>query len=289
MTIKEKMILEAHNNNNMQDKGKFRNTKDQFYTKDSVAKDCIGLILSTIPESSEYVWIEPSAGSGAFYNQLPSVFAKIGLDIEPKSPSIIECDYLEWDFPTNTKQQVIVFGNPPFGRQSSLAKAFIKKSCLFADVVAFILPRSFTKPSMITCFDLKFHCVSSSDLGQDSFLLNGNDYDVPCVFQIWQKRSEIRQVEVKVEAKGFTYVDNSNYHLAVRRVGVNAGKCYYNNSVTNYSPSSHYFLILENKKNIDCVYTLVNDHTFPSNTVGPRSLSKTEINTVINEILLTLV
>jgi hypothetical protein len=33
----------------------------------------------------------------------------------------------------------------------------------------------------------------------------------------------------------------------------------------------------------------VNQHTFPSNTVGPRSLSKSEANEVLNEVLKELV
>ena len=32
----------------------------------------------------------------------------------------------------------------------------------------------------------------------------------------------------------------------------------------------------------------INAHIFPSNTVGPRSLSKSEANIVINQILLEL-
>jgi hypothetical protein len=29
----------------------------------------------------------------------------------------------------------------------------------------------------------------------------------------------------------------------------------------------------------------INKHTFPSNTVGPRSLSKSEVNVVLNQII----
>jgi hypothetical protein len=274
----------------MQDKGKFRqNMKDQFYTKESVAKKCINQILTLIPECSTYLWIEPSAGSGAFYNNLPSDFTQIGIDIDPKSDGIVKDDYLSWDYPTDLKrQQVIVYGNPPFGRQSSLAKAFIKKSCQFANVIAFILPKSFVKPSMITCFDLKFHCVSSTDLDEKSFLLNESDYDVPCVFQIWQKKDDIRQVEQKVEPRGYTYGNEINYHFAVRRVGVNAGKCF-KKCEAGFSPSSHYFLTLHSNRNLETIVELMNRHIFPSNTVGPRSLSQSEINSVLNTILTTLV
>ena len=45
-------------------------------------------------------------------------------------------------------RKIHVIGNPPFGRQSSLAIKFIKKSCSFSDTISFILPKSFKKDSM---------------------------------------------------------------------------------------------------------------------------------------------
>ena len=275
----------------MQDKGKFRlNDKDQFYTKEIVAKQCIDTILKTLPETSDYFWVESSAGSGSFYNNLPGEFDKFGMDIDPKSKLIKKANFLEWNYcPATTKKNVIVFGNPPFGRQSSLAKAFIKKSCMFADVIAFILPRSFTKPSMFGVFDLKFHCLLSVELEKDSFLLNDSDYNVQCVFQIWQKQSSDRLVEKKIEAHGYKYVSKtSDYHVAVRRVGVYAGKSFIRSDV-EYSPSSHYFLVFNQEKHIDEIVKAINSHVFPSNTLGPRSLSKSEINLVVNNIILKIV
>ena len=61
----------------MQDTGMKRNQKDQFYTNETVAKLCIQKIIETIPQVSEYFWIEPSAGSGAFFNNIS--FPKINI------------------------------------------------------------------------------------------------------------------------------------------------------------------------------------------------------------------
>jgi isocitrate lyase len=48
-----------------QDTGKFRtNTKDQFYTDEKVAETCIECILTLLPFTNEYLWVEPSAGAG---------------------------------------------------------------------------------------------------------------------------------------------------------------------------------------------------------------------------------
>lgn len=257
----------------MQDTGKFRNTKDQFYTKPEIAKSCISVVQEKCPETAEYLWIEPSAGTGSFLDSIP--YRKLGIDIEPKTVGIIEQDFLTW---TPPDEDSILIGNPPFGRQSTLAKSFIKKGN-FAKVIAFILPRSFMKPSMFNVFDSYFHCIHSEDIPPNSFLLNDIEYDVPCVFQIWKKQDTPRIIPQKVKEFGFTYVQD-NWDIVIRRVGVNAGKCYIEKK--EYSKQSHYFIKFINNVDILDIVEKLNAHEFPSNTVGPRSLSKTEINSVLN-------
>lgn len=166
-----------------QDTGKYRtNTKDQFYTSPSVAKKCIQILISQLHNGelyspvlpiSAYLWVEPSAGNGAFLNSIPDTYDKIGIDIEPRGANILKQDFLTWVPPEQNQKPIIIFGNPPFGRQSSLAKAFIAHSYKFAatSVIAFILPRSFVKPSMSSAFDLHFHCIHSSDVERNAFVL----------------------------------------------------------------------------------------------------------------------
>jgi hypothetical protein len=268
-----------------QDTGKFRkNTKDQYYTKSSVAKKCIDSIRGWLPDSESYQWIEPSAGNGVFLKILPSTFDKIGIDIEPKSSDIQQGNFLDWT-PISQKKRVF-FGNPPFGRQGSLAKSFIKHAAQYADIIAFILPRSFVKPSMSRAFPLKFHCIHSEELEKNAFEVNTVEYDVPCVFQIWEKNVENRIVAEAVKEDGFEYVKHGQpFHIAFKRVGGLAGKCY--PSATGYNPQFHYFLKLEDEyvPFIKNIIEKVNLHTFPSNTVGPRSLSKGEANEVLNQVL----
>lgn len=302
------VIMDPHDDSQDegQDTGKFRtNNKDQFYTSLNVAKKCIEHIISHLHNSlsvypvlplSSYLWIEPSAGNGAFLHNIPDTYDKIGIDIDPRAANILKQDFLTWMPPSGTKP-IIVFGNPPFGSQSTLAKAFISHSCKFASIIAFILPKSFVKPSMSRAFDTMFHCMHSSDVAQNAFVINGGaTYDVPCVFQIWQKMSTPRVVAQKVTEKGFQYVKEKDpHHLAFRRVGVYAGRCYITNMAGekiegvsyNYSSQSHHFLKLDHNiaDRIMEISRKINSHVFPSNTVGPRSLSKTEINTVINSIL----
>jgi hypothetical protein len=151
-----------------------------------------------------------------------------------------------------------------------------------ADIIAFILPRSFTKPSMFNAFEKHFHNVHSRDLKPNSFLLNGKEYDVPCVFQIWIKKDTPR-VEIKnIKPIGFKYVKSSEpYDISFRRVGVYAGKCKRNDG-SKVSVQSHHFINFDDASRVDAVIDRINNHVFPTNTVGPRSLSKNEINSFIN-------
>ena len=86
-----------------QDTGKFRTQlKDQFYTKPTVAAWFVQAILKALPWSAspEILWIEPSAGSGAFLAAAPAGVQTLGLDIDPQGPGITRQDFLTWTPPT---------------------------------------------------------------------------------------------------------------------------------------------------------------------------------------------
>ena len=272
-----------------QDTGKLRkNLNDQFYTKESKAKLCVESVLQHIPESSHWLWIEPSAGKGAFLHSVPSSIVKVGVDIDPKDSSIEQADFLQWTPPQNTK--ILVFGNPPFGRQSSLAKAFIKKAAGFAECIAFILPRSFKKPSMNRAFPPNFHLLYSMDMDSKSFEVNGEDYSVPCVFQIWRKQDTQRVIEKPAaeEPYHFTYKKVSDsYHLVIRRVGGKAGTAFLPPGVFN--PQTHYYISLQEPQHAAEIQETFNTYHFPSNTTGPRSLSKSEVTRVLNQVVRSFV
>lgn len=219
--------------------GKKRDLLDKFYTKPSVAQECIDTLMKSVPDVIDYLWVEPSAGSGSFLHSAPSECEVVGVDISPASDDIEKADYLKWE-PPSTKRKIVVFGNPPFGRQASIAKAFIARSCKFATVIAFILPRSFTKPSMYDAFSSKFHLITSVELEEDSFVVNDKPYNVPCVFQVWRKEKTDRKKTTAVKESGYKYVKaGEDYDIAVRRVGVFAGRCYLSDDVER-SPQSHH-------------------------------------------------
>jgi hypothetical protein len=117
--------------------------------------------------------------------------------------------------------------------------------------------------------------------------VNGKPYDVPCIFVIYQKKSEERIKEEKIKEVGFTYAKNQkDSDISFRRVGGNAGKAF-DSKIESYSIQAHNFIKLDSKyvpKKKEIIEKIC-AHVFPSNTVGPRSLSKSEANLVINPIL----
>ncbi len=279
-----------------QDTGKFRtNTKDQYYTAPATAATCVARILEVLPASTGYRWIEPAAGAGAFLDAaVASGQSPVGLDVDPRDPRIQTADFLKWAPPltSNNNTPILIYGNPPFGRQSATARAFIRHAATFATAIAFILPRSFEKPSMTAVFPPTFHCLYSAPLPPNSFIVNGAPYDVPCVFQVWERQTEARAQVAATPPIGFTYVKATEIHdLIIRRVGVYAGAAYLPSTTEQRSPQSHYFIRLDPAYVPQTAKILerLNAHTFPTNTTGPRSISKPEVNDVLNTILTTAV
>ena len=65
---------------------------DQFFTKADIAKRCHDHFMKTISADgarpSDYKFIEPSAGNGAFLDLLPAE-RRIGIDIMPQMPEVL--------------------------------------------------------------------------------------------------------------------------------------------------------------------------------------------------------
>lgn len=123
---------------------------DQFYTKISTVALCMKIfedfVKKNMIDMSEYTVIEPSVGSGNFYNMIDPNIKKVPIDLFPdeqfkiNNPNMLHMDYM--DFLPNEEHgnKFMVMGNPPFGARGALAKKFIKHSMTFSDYIFFILP-----------------------------------------------------------------------------------------------------------------------------------------------------
>lgn len=271
-----------------QTKGLKRNTIDKYYTKESVVDSCLSLIKKHLNIEKNDLCIEPSAGNGSFISGIKLAFTNyIFYDLEPENTEIIKQDYLQGNYDDlNSKfNNIHIIGNPPFGRQSSLAIKFIKKSGEFCNSISFILPKSFKKDSLKKSFPQNFHLIFEMDLPDKSFLVDGIEHDVPCIFQIWKKKQYNRDVLEKLEPIHFTFVKKTdNPDISFRRVGVNAGTIDIN--IEEKSIQSHYFIKFTINNTIDENIKKLSKITYVfNNTVGPKSISKQELIKEFNMVI----
>lgn len=244
---------------------------DKFYTKPEIAQHYINMLNMT-----EYdTIIEPSAGSGAFSSIIPDCLA---FDLAPEGNHIQQADWLTLD-KSQFQGRILVVGNPPFGTSGNLALQFIHAAS-FADTIAFVLPRGFRKDSVKNRVPLNFSLIIEEDCPKNSFTLNGEDYDVPCVFQVWQKSEKLRTpVKARTVSNILEFLPvnrKAEADFRVQRVGGRAGTAFEN---IDASTASNYFI-----KNVSTVETqklieYINDLEYPSvdHTTGPKSLPKGEL------------
>jgi hypothetical protein len=247
------------------------------------------LVKNKLDINDNDLCIEPSAGNGAFIKDIKSVFKNYRFyDLEPENKKITKQDYLLFDFKKKIKgkfNKIHVIGNPPFGRQSSLAIRFIKKSCSFCDTISFILPKSFKKDSLKKHYPLNFHLVYETDLPDNSFLVNDKEHDVPCVFQIWEKKDHNRKIAKNEKPNKFKFVKKTdNPDISFRRVGIYAGKI--STNIEDKSIQSHYFIKFNDSISDEMMKKIKDiDYKSKNDTVGPKSISKQELIVEFNKIL----
>jgi hypothetical protein len=263
--------------------GKKRVLTDKFYTNSTAVDICFELFESHIDNNT--LLVEPSAGNGAFMEKLKP-YSFVAFDIEPEYPNIIKQDFLTVNLDDFNKPLAFI-GNPPFGRQSSLAKKFIKHitKCPHTTTVGFILSKSFKKESMQKCFPLHYHLINQIDLPENSFNISGKTHNVPCVFQIWKKQENNRAIIPYPLSRFVDFVKkDENPDLSIRRVGVYAGKI---DTDVDKSIQSHYFIKMKN--NIDPLLFSIKYKSIEfehNNTAGPKSISKKELIIALNKLSL---
>lgn len=255
---------------------------DQFYTLPSIAQRCINFALKNLPDptgGTSRTFVEPSAGSGSFFDALPT--PKIAIDIDPPSnrPDIMRVDFLKWT-PGRVSGEIVVIGNPPFGKNASLAMRFINHAAQFADHIAFILPRTFEKDSFQARVSDAFHLKAELELSVDSFTHNGAPYSVPVVFQVWSRGAKrARSSKKALTHRDFYFVsDPLSADFAFQRVGARAGLV--SSEGLMKSPQSHYFIRVRTKKaayKVKNTLADINWEPIKTRTAGNPSIGKAEL------------
>lgn len=238
----------------------------QFYTHPAIA----GLMAEISREhfNLDHVQtVEPSAGDGAFLPFLP--VDRLAFDTEPKDGGIVAADFL--DITVSSDLPIVMIGNPPFGKNSNLAKAFFNHAASQSLVIAMILPRTFRKASIQNALNLNFHLFREVDVPDDAFLFRSEKRTVPAVFQIWIRSDRLRALWwTERTHRDFAFVDRADKDFAIRRIGVNAGRLYRN---TKGKDKSFYFI----KGDVWDVMSTLDFQAIARDTAGIPSLSMAEI------------
>lgn len=167
---------------------------DQFYTKPDIALKCWQQILNYISPTNVDIFLEPSCGTGSFYNLLPND-KRIGIDLDPKIQDDKIATMNFYDFQPNRNLRYCVVGNPPFGKVSSEAVKFFNKASEFANVIAFVIPRTFRRISVTNRLDLNFHLIFDEDIPLHPCSFEPS-MAAKCCFQIWERRPVPRQLVI---------------------------------------------------------------------------------------------
>ena len=166
--------------------------RDQYYTRPSVAEACVERLLPLVEQglgSLNDVWfVEPSAGGGVFVDALEQRGGAVWAgDIEPHHPRVATHNFLNDPLPRRPrdKTHTCVVGNPPFGRKSALAVAFLNRSLEAAPLVGFVVPIQFRKWSAQNLVIDRARLVWDETLPEDAFLFLGKPYRLRSCFQVW--------------------------------------------------------------------------------------------------------
>jgi hypothetical protein len=258
---------------------------DQFYTNLECAKKYYDIFTSKVNIDEYDIILEPSAGTGSFYRLFPKD-KRIGIDLEPKYDGVEKKNFFDY-MPIKNKKYAIV-GNPPFGKISSLAVNFFNKSADFADVIAFILPRTFKRVSIQNHLNLNFHLIYSEDIPIKPCCFTPK-MNAKCVFQIWKKIDTTRNIICYDKThKDFIFIkygpnDEKNQptppttaDFALRAYGSNCGHIV-DSHLNNLRPKSWHWIksnidIDVLKKRFTCLDYSISKDTVRQDSIGQQEL-----------------
>ena len=174
---------------------------DKFYTHPEIAERFVDTVSQYVPLEKFDLVIEPSAGSGNILQYLPS--NSIGMDIEPEGDNILQQDFFTYESPYHplaNNIRIATVTNPPFGSgyMNPLAKGFFNHAATFSELIAFIVPAKWSTSWKVQFqLDKSFGLYYSELLPKNSFVLNGESYNVPCCMQIWCKSRLGKDIRIR--------------------------------------------------------------------------------------------
>ena len=256
------------------------NELEQYYTKPEIAQYCVSLM----DLSSYSLIVEPSAGTGAFLVPLRNSSKNIiSMDIDPKEKSITKKDFFDY---LPERSNILVIGNPPFGKNSSLAIRFINHAAHFADTIAFILPVSFKKGYLQNQLNEHLELVSVYDLPAEAFIKSdGNQFNYETAFFIFRYSETYKRELEEIKPQGFSFTKSKNdADIFIIRKGKKAGVSGFISDVPSLFDSI-YYIKLEDKKKIAPAIELLNTHNWSLKRYSMNTINQNDVSSVLNILL----
>lgn len=261
--------------------------KEQFYTPADLALTLTKQISPLVGGLENKLVIEPAGGTGAFIKAAQSQGASkvLSFDIEPKADGVLLADFLEADL--TGISGALTISNPPFGRNNSLSIPFFNKAAQHSDFIAFIVPRSWRKWSVINRLDRNFHLIHDQDLSIDYVDDLGEmvwqKSSLRTCFQLWQRQDTQRNL-IKVQDLGLvSKVSPEEADVAITVFGYSCGLV--RTEFDRVPNSTVMFLKLHDERVLPALHK-VDFSKFYRNTAYTEALSLQEIRYLINDAIL---
>jgi len=262
--------------------------KEQFYTPPALAVTLAASLLEHVPDLASRTVIEPAGGTGAFIRAVEALGVQdiLSFDIEPLAAGVAKADFLDTDLSHLSPHSAVTISNPPFGRNNSLSIPFFNHAARASDTIAFIVPRSWRKWSVINRLHPNFHLVSDTDVLVDYVGADGaplaNKLRLNTCFQVWQYRATTR-AKFEVEDRGVVQkVTHENADVALTIFGFGCGRV-----LTEFERrpnTTRMFLKLGHPLALEALQA-VDFSRFYRNTAYTEALALPEINFLLNEYI----
>jgi predicted RNA methylase len=259
--------------------------KEQFFTPPLIARQVVDLVVEHVPDALQRSWIEPAGGTGSFIEAARSsgVSDLMSVDIEPRHPEVSCADFLTW---RPTVGGAVTVSNPPFGRNNALSVPFFNHAASFSDVIAFIVPRSWRKWSVVNRLDARFHLLVDRDLSIN--YVDGAGHEISsrnslrtCA-QVWTRgatsRSRVRVIDRGVIRK--CQVHEADVALTIFGFGCGA----VSRDFPRRKVTTQMYLQLKHPDALEALES-VDFSRFSRNVAYTEALSIQEINYLLNEYI----
>lgn len=260
--------------------------KEQYYTPREMASRILERSLKSLPELESRIFLEPAGGTGSFIEAAKAFGFKsfVSMDIEPKHPMVQKGDFLSEKLDLSG---AVCVTNPPFGRNNSLSVPFFNKAAAHSELIAFVVPRSWRKWTVLNRLHRSFFLVDDWDLNidyvdEENQESHGNGKLRTCV-QVWLRDNSRTRRPVVIPDHGIIEkVSPKEADVSFTLFGYGCGTVREEFERVPNSTQTYFKLIhpraLEALKSVDF-------SRFYNHTAYTEALGLQEINFLLNEYL----